>query len=378
MAQKLRDFGRQERQKRLLQEIMDDTEDYDTNDPRKTYGHGNQARDHIYTTIKLTNNTSLPILGKGESIYSGSLIKNATKYSLAVIRFSIPGGTIPIGFWKQNLWKVSLTYNGFSRTIPVDYIPYANFSPNGTPQYTIYSYQAYADMINEALAECYTELIGDSGPIPDVTAAPFINYENTTNMFGLYAQEGYISANAKLYFNTALFSLFQNYLAYASTTTDFEWNIVLKNFNDLNTSITDSKIPTGYVKMSQEYPTLFNFNDIIGLNILSNTLGVAGNVYPVQNTTTTSTVVNAQTGSGPPTIPLLADFIGYYGQGQPEGVRGQNFFSSTGPWILQDLELDNINSIDIQIFMRDRQGIDHPYYLPAYETADVKFVFQKK
>lgn len=354
-----------------------DIDDPDANDPRKTYGHGNQPRDYVYATIKLTNNTALPILGKGESIYSGSLMKNASKYNLAVIRFSIPGGTIPIGFWKQDLWKVSLTYLGYVFTASVGYIDYANFKPNGIPQFTIYSYQAYVEMINATLDFCYTEFVKLTGPIPGVTAAPFMSYENTTNMFSLYAQTGYITSNVGLFFNTALFSLFQNFLAYARTTVDLEWEIVIKDLHGLNTSATDPKIPSGYVKMNQEYPTLFNFNDIIGLNILSNTLGVAGNVYPIQNTSD-QTIVNANTGSGPPTIPLLVDSIGYYGQGQPEGVRGQNFFSSTGPWILQDLEIDDIKSIDIQIFMRDRQGFDHPYYLPAYETADIKLVFVRK
>ena len=75
-------------------------------------------------------------------------------YELAIVRFKIPRTTIPMMFWKNNYWSITLKI-GIQ-----EYTEYLNFIPNTTfpGRDSIYTQQEFVDSINNAFVTAFTAL----------------------------------------------------------------------------------------------------------------------------------------------------------------------------------------------------------------------------
>ena len=333
----------------------------------------NEGRNNIYWTISMINNTALPVLAEFSETYNAPVVENARDYQLAIIRFVVPGGSIPILNFKNKVYYVTLQYGATIKTILLEYETLININGNDT----IFSYQAMMRIINEAFKEAFNELIGTVGPIVGCTAPPFMEYVPQTNMCPLFAQSGYVNT-IKVFMNTRLYGLFGNFMArYTPTNVGYEFEIILEDQNTTNTSSSNIFVPTGYIMMQQDYPTLSNWADFVEINFISNTLGVASDFYPIANNSD-QLVTNNNSGNGPSTSPYLADFRSYQNNLDPGGIQGSNYFAAQGPWVMKDLQKNTIDKLDIKIVLKNRQGEQFDYYIPPYDKVDIKFAFVKK
>ncbi len=338
--------------------------------------------DIIYYNFNIVNNNNFPIPCAYSDNAVAPLLENARDYLLTVVRFVLDGSTIPIFIFKGNTYTVSCTLNGanvFTLGNPnpylaVEYIPYdRKFLLD-----TVFSYQAFLEMINVTLKAFHTEMLLTTalGPTP-----AFMDYDATTGLCDLYVPETYYTFNVKIYFNTALYGFFNNFLSqfYGNDTTyGRDYEIIIKPQETINTKLSVLAIPTGYFRIQQEFSSLSSWFDITSIVFESNTLGVKSEYTPTQNLSKSVLSSNNNAGSGPAVTPLMTDFQPYYDPTDKAGPRGYLYYTPSGPYRLINMDKDKVQQLDVNIKLRDRVGNTYQYYVPPNQSVQIKIGFLRK
>lgn len=332
-----------------------------------------------------------------KNVLNQSLIDDPSKYYLSVLRFQMPTADIPIlipeiasfgpdnpiGDVNKTVYSVTLTSNG--ETSGQIFVEFISIVPNSTPRaitiddpnpmvnpsdyYFIYNYRHFIDLVNTAFETAFTNLnnnlISQAKPIiPGV--APFITYNGQTYLMTLHASPQFLYStnplSSKIYMNYKLFTFFDGiefiFLDYLS---QFGIEIQIKDYNGTNFD------GTNYL-MSQQYPSLSNWNIFKSVQIVSSFLPVEVETVPIPSYQDQN-ILN--------TLSVVKDFVPFYENG-PE-FRSFINFSYSGSY-----ELINLNSnipisvIDISVYWLDRYGNRYLLSIPYNQVLTIKFVFIKK
>jgi hypothetical protein len=172
--------------------------------------------DHVYLNIAIPHNDALsvngsPTLATFTNNYSQPIISNPLEYEMSIVRFSLPGGDLPIQICpiqpypntdpNLTVYGVALSYGTY--TTPVQYLEYV---PNNTltippapaagegvvrnqyvRYYQIFSYQQIVDMINAAYQAAFINLSANTTP-PTGAVAPFMTFNSANDLFTMNAQ----------------------------------------------------------------------------------------------------------------------------------------------------------------------------------------------
>jgi hypothetical protein len=218
---------------------------------------------------------------------------------------------------------------------------------------------------------------------PGVTKIPEMIFNKNGGTFAIMLPEEYETNNMKVYFNTRLFSLFGNfYHTYNPANTNYEYELLYDRADGINVSILSTPpgrnvlAPAGYIFCSQEYEALFNLQEFTSIVFRSGQLGLTPEYAP--NPNTSATIVQESTLSGvAESAAMITDLVPYFGSGDRAGIRGYQYYAPDAKrWI--ELNIDSIDNIDIQIYLRDKVGREIPYYIPPFSTASLKLVFARK
>ena len=338
--------------------------------------------DNYYYNISIVNNDKVSQLAQFQQILTNQIIQNPEDYYISCIRFSLNTTTIPIFLFKDDSYFITMKYNGFRFSAPVVFTGFT-VPQLGKP---IFSYQAFIDMINDTFITVYNGLAALTTLPVGASQPPYLIYNSQSNLISLYAQDRYDTVvNAtdpvEVFCNTILGDFFFSFWYYffgenTPTKTDLKW--IIKNIHNSNTTL-DPTVPTGYIKMTQDFSTLFNWPNISSIAFKSNLMNVRPEYITIANSTAFLSNSNSNTaGSGIPSTNQITDFIPSLSAQDPAGWRGGLTYVPSAQYRLLDLLGNNQNAIDITIVWKDNQNNEYTLAIPPGGVANIKLAFIKK
>lgn len=337
--------------------------------------------EYVYYNYNVVNTKTESVPCEFSETLTGAILNNGKKYFVTAVRFVLDGSSIPMFYFKDSTYYVTLTWNGFVGQAPVVYTPFQDTHNENT----VYSITAFLEMINAAFATAVGDLVtNSSGAFPPLGGPtndpPFMLFDAATGLISLYAQTLYATfiTPTKIFMNTPLYQFFTNFMVQfngENLASKQDYEILLRNLK-FNT-ITVPNLTGTYYKMTQEYNSIFNWFDITGIIFASNALGVVSEYLPVQNTTS-NLVTNNSAGAGPSSTPMVTDFQPYLAPGDSAGIRGYLYYAPNSQWRFINLTQDIIRKFDITVKLRDKLGGEHIYYLPPNVSFQMKLAFVER
>jgi hypothetical protein len=358
-----------------------------------------------------TNGTTAPVQLQFNDIRNSPYINCPENYFMSLVRFYVESSSLPImlpaveiGQSNPNklIYSVSMRYVGVSSTIYTQqtfltYVPYDTLAPVAsapttyqdvsTTYYYIYSYQQWIKMINTALASCITALNASvvaaaNGDVLPSTNAPFMIMDPnsfTTNMNAdISGFNESLARPIELYFNTALWSLYNNYqwtgYGNSSSLNGRNYKMNIYNNNGQN-SMTISALYTVLV-MFQEQPTVSLLNPVSSIVFTTGQLPVVPSLSstPILFNSSTS---NTSGGNNANISPIISDFEVPFSA--LDTYKPNISYSASAEYRLIDLYGNSpLNAIQITVSWKDFFGNIRPLYLLADCVANLKIMFRRK
>jgi len=353
--------------------------------------HANQKLpdDIIYYNIAISNSTVDFMPAVYNQIAQVPILEKPDEYFMTITRFSIPGQSIPIfHFLKSSVDKplngywLSLTYLNQTFSTELIYFPEIDTTNYTGDNNTIYSYNAFVNMMNVAMQTCYTAVLNycieESLPAPPQTEAPFFQYNAVNHLVSLYCQTSYDPAVSGLLnqmtisMNNILYYFFNNFFVQrvgdqSPNHRDYDFIITNQHNNYITSDTNNPDITFPYYKNQQEYPTLYNWNDSTTITFTSCLFPTSAEYAP----TTQNQVLNSEK--------ILTDFEPLQTLSDPSGFRGYLQYYASGPYRLINLTTNSpLTNIDLQVFYKDELGNTYPLIINRNSTLSVKIAFIKK
>jgi len=311
--------------------------------------------DQIYYNLKI----DAPNTGENDAIYSENrvqpILERPSDYELAIVRFSVPTTQIPMFFFIENQWSLTLRYNN------IDYLEYLQFVPNSAsnPVDTIYVPQEFVDSINNAFTASFLAL-KTANPGILSTVAPEMTYDPVTDLITLNVQQNYLTDGIDIFFNNPLNILIFSFQTFynASPPSQQVYRIIVADRGGLNTGTLGGQ--PSYL-MKQEFPTTFTWSIATKLRFETNSIPVVRELDGGQKNITSA---------------LLTDFNFPSGE---RYTRDPLIFFPQGPLRWQSLNSDYpLNKIDLQVYWVDKDDKKYLLKIIGTEYCSVKIVFRKK
>lgn len=351
------------------------------------------SADNQYYNAIIANNSNNFVNAKYSAALTNPIIDNPSEYYLSIIRFTIPAANIPIFIYDPLVnYKVSLSYNGFSASQALTYIPTTILTPAqaGEFYYYVNSYQLFIDMINKAYLAAFTTLSGLTALPVGVTHAPWLIYNAETELISLIAQKEYTTepsnASVKVWSDISILRKLEGF-EYKSnafnpaTTNGQQFQLSIKNNSNnilANVVAPDGTALTNCLEMKQEYPTLYRWNDVRSIVFLADNMPVNQEIYPSGSSLPTDPTTASYISQGISLYnPVLTDFEIATGKG-PDALSSIQYVPQS-QWRFVDLQSTQpLRKIGFIMKWADTFGNLHDFSLTPGDSITVKIAFLKK
>lgn len=353
---------------------------------------------HTYLNIQVSGGSSVgadPNCNYSQQ-FQAAILDNPANYHLAIVRFSVPTGDIPLMIVPAQLGQSNpamLTYGvglsssdgtrAFANVIwtPED----ATVSPPAPPltaqdttsskYYWAYSYQTLVDCINTAFASCVTQLAA----LGKTVVQPRLEFDITVNTYTLYAQQSTFEASVvnrcNVFMNKPLAAILPNFRTIFTGDPNYTYQFVIK-LNPMATNVTAASDPyPSYVAMMQEFPNLQS-QTALNTILLTTSVSVAGEFFSA--TAPYGSTLKGLTSSSNNARRILTDFVCNTTIGF-EFKQGGIQYSPTAEYRLVDMEQTTpLTNFDLQVFWTDIYGNFYPLTLPPNQSFNCKVLFRRK
>jgi hypothetical protein len=348
----------------------------------------------IYYNFNMVNNNGTSVQATTQENLNGPIISNAKDYFLSCIRFVMDGSSIPIFNFKTGAYKVSLTTIGQLTNLLA--IGQATVLYSGQDAefglQSVYSYTDFLQMINDAYARAMIALgvaLTANGDLPaqrPTTVAPYMVFVPQSGTCPIFIPTPYIGnadprVNIKVFMNIELYEFFDNFYIHKfgeSLPSGLDVQILAVDLQGTNLNTQTPFVPPLFFMMQQEYNSLFKWVQYTGITFESNSLGVRPEYIPTQNVSLNSLTAQGNAGTGPPSTNLLTDFQPYLAPGDSAGIRGYLYYTPSSQYRLINMLKDTISTLDLTVNLRDKIGNTVPYYIPPFQSLQVKIIFAHK
>lgn len=377
------------------------------------------SADHVYFNVIMNNTSAINLMIAQYSQTSTiPILDNPSEYYCSIIRFDVPVEQIPIFIFADNTYSVTISNAGVDYQTFLAYVP--NYSPNIPPNdRSVYSYQQFIDSINNAITSSFNNMTAalpayntlvnyavgalvqlggvayislqtpNMGNIPSSSPtfwarviAPYMTYDPVTQLCTINAPTSFYNPSfsnwnqpLKLWFNSALWSFFNNFYKIFNSFFSQPYNVNGKNFQIIvaPTGINDITIPANKggpiagFGMIQEFVSISDWNGFLGLVFFTSNIPVKYESIP--------SLQNGQTGLITSSQPILTDF-----EAQTDGpIRNHLQYVPTAEYRLVNLQsTTELRTIDLQIYYQFKDGSLLPLYIQPLDTATIKILFRKK
>ena len=318
----------------------------------------------------------------------------ASDYLFSIVRFSLETNCLPVFFCSiqssqsdpnLSIYSVSMQYNNQTVQTYIEFIPQdktasvptspinnVNGLQSFTDYYYVYNYEYLLYLVNNALQTCFTTLEGLT-QLP-TTVAPYFKWNSQTNTASLVSDiEGFddLSSNyIKLFFNNALFTLFESLPSYTINDISSQGLIYQISCSSFGIADTTTNNNITYLLCNQEFSTIAIWNPVVSIIFISNTLPIKAEAL------------------GAPLIYLNNN---YYQSTNNKNIAGvisdfqtsDNIYKSYvnyQPTVLRYIELTGeqpITKIDVEVYWKNRLGDLIPFKLNPFNTMTIKVCFTR-
>jgi hypothetical protein len=325
---------------------------------------------NIYFSSNLYNETNNEIRAQFNTTNSSAIIDEPSSYCIAIERLAIDAHSIPLFFFRENYYSITLKYKPTGDYIQtyLNWVEYRNPPPVFYSEFrSVYYFQHLIEMVNNALSTAYTNLVSLVGPLPPTapSEAPVLIYDIISRIFSFELNEEYEDINTdgiEIYMNLNLFKLFRSFF--------------IEYYTPPTISGMDRRIVV--------YKDYYNYKNTMPRKIiLSQQYESIGDVYQLNSIliATQMPVISESIGSGNYSnnkLGLLTDFIPYPSNSPYDNNSVIIHNPTQHRWI--DLQNSNqiFNVINWQIFFSDNQGGLYPLFIGPEKSVKIKFVFRRK
>lgn len=359
---------------------------------------------NVYYDVIMPNTTTSKLVPAAFSEErTQDIVSRGSDYEMSIVRFAIPGSTIPVkivetlipqasttaGWVDKNtlIYSVSLQYGANVYRVYLQWVAESSLiQPADTVDttniysfqyYSLFSYQYFTDLVNIALSTAFTAL-KTANPAAVQTASPYLVYNPSNKLYSLVAQSTYVTdANQiTIFFNQPLFYLFNSfsniYNLNATLGRDYQINFKY-NYDSVVPPINQIIIPAGcpgattaaYV-MTQEYPVLFNWNSMKSIVFTSGNIPLR---KEYQATLNQSGVQNF--------LPIVTDMIPLTADGTEN--RSTIVYNPTAEYRFSDLVSEEpLRKFQINLFWQDNKLRLYPIYINPNDFISLKILFRRK
>ena len=328
---------------------------------------------HVYVNLEATNNTNEDKICQFEMKGIRLFQDDASIYSVSVNRLSMDGVSIPIlNMPDDTKYEVRVQIGVKVGTAFVKYVKLDGRNPFN---FGVYSYRHLCDMISDALFRATETMdVSVTGTIP--------SFRFYSDKFALFIPDRFNDPlrpeSDGIYFNQALYSLFENFYVrkqsngWAQFITD-PTDVTTKNFGSGGINVA---VPDGYSVSSTEYQA---FNRLMSTHsVVIKTSSLATKPEFISNINTTNNLSGDINNSGNiPKSNMLTDLVLSVDSGDTGGVRGHIYYAPSRSRFIDIIGRD-VTDIDCAIFLKDRQGIEIPFYIAPGSVVTLKLQFIRK
>lgn len=302
----------------------------------------------VYYNINVTNNTSGNINATYAENRTQPLLEKCDDYALTIVRFSIDGSAIPLFYFPDYQFYVTLSYGGNDySTLLV------------SPKSNIYSYQEFVNIINVGLTSSFNAL-KLANPAVTSTEAPYTIYNRDTKTIDIIVQKSYVADNITLWYNYPLYSFFESYDCVFANNFSNQIKAVNIFIKDLKNNSYDL---THYI-MPQEFSTLFAW-------VRYNKIVFTSNLIPVR-----TEGIASRNGTGNVTnFNILTDFE-LDRDLNPRSVLQYN--NNTEFRYTNLVSNGALRNIDFNIYLQDDKNDIKPLQIAPTKSYSIKLLFRKK
>lgn len=352
-----------------------------------SYDSNKPTSDNVYIDIKVNNDTdSRGVLAKYSQTRLEPLLSNPSNYYLALVRWKIPGFSLPLlifpiqnGQGDPNLSEYSVTLETSTDIVQfyLHFVSYnvpqfppttANPTQEPSPYYFIFDYQQMLNILNDALLNAHNTLTGK----PVGSVAPFLIYDPTTKLFSIIAtQADYgvdltpspivptFDAPIKIYFNFKLFSLFNGFPSRITT----EGSVESTQGRDVQILISDyNNAPLGDNQVIQDFTSISYWSPVKQVVFITELIPANSENTAVSNDSFRK---------------ILTDFEPIPSSNQD--VRTTYQYFPQGQYRLIDMiGTKPLYNIDLQVKWLDINGNEYYVTIPPFQQFTAKMLFVKR
>jgi hypothetical protein len=324
----------------------------------------------LYYTLQYNNVSGVLKPLEFNASFQRPLIENPQEWDVSVIRFKIPNYETPIFTFTDNLYYMSLEYNGTYARLPVKYIP-QNDAVNNRHVFEI---QGFIAMLNYTIkngdplpANCLYNEIQKTVMLP-TSVMPYFVYDETTKLISLIANDKFLDTQTtpiRLFVNNALYQMIQGFPTYHYTNIH-EFHLLVQDYYNYNL------YNTTYYKMTQQAPSFGLMSDMSGL-ILTSSLPIQNESTGIQFSVPTDVMNQGQQVS----VPILQDFI-------PTELDISTFskdivYNAITPYRQVEMISNSpIYNVNVKAYIQNISGTLTQTQMPPYASANIKLMFTKK
>lgn len=325
------------------------------------------------------------------------ILDNCSDYYCSVVRFDIPLDDVPLYIVpiipnqpdnNKTIYTVGYTFSGIKYAENVQYVPDNNIIlPAGyqnqsymkiNPYYYVYTYNNLLNSINNTFDDLFA-ISGLSGVLPSGTVAPFITFNQETQLFFFTVPELMLpnasgGVDVDIFVNSPLQTLISSFqFSYNSPGNQpygEDYKFILGDYVD-NTVVTYPGATGNYIVFKEEYNTLQNWITLRKILITTNSIPIQSEFVPTFNN---DGVQNSNAGS----LNILTDFTP-----QIETIAGQSrtvaYYVPTSQYRLIDMKAHRpLYNIQLRILWQDKFGNLYPITIGPTQEASIKIAFLKK
>lgn len=337
--------------------------------------------DNIYYDVLIQNNTDEEIVATYNETSKKVLVDNPKDYYLTIVKFSIPSTDIPIFAYPPNpvppgqpdrRFKVTTRFGATQETVVVPFIPAGVGTSN-----TVFTYQSFIEMINQAIRTSLINLWASAGPLPvpdpNIASNPvpiMIFTDENTPLYIRFPQEyneDIVPGTVKMFMNYNLFTFFQNFQHFFySYTADDGYEIRVTDTGNNFESITSGPYTGDYYNMHQDSATFYLWWDIRDV-IVTTSIPINAEI-----------IGNVGSGGNYNTIPILTDVSTSF-FGQPYQQRSDILYIPQPQYrLITLLDHGQLSQIDFKFFYRTKNLELRPLLLAPQTNLSMKILFTKK
>ena len=273
-------------------------------------------------------------------------------FELAIVRFKIPRTTIPMLYFKDNFWYITLKIGSNVYTEPLVFIPNTD---NVELRNAYYTHQEFVDSVNNAFGLAFQRLNNDHVITSDYPCV--MTYDPITKLFEIEVQQNYLVDGIDIIFNSNimnLFSSFQNYFLQGDGNLNYRLIIAdrITNVGTLNGQLSYNLV--------QDFPTEASLSMLQSIRIETASIPIVRELDGSQKDISSSLLTDFNTSSSSYDTSDLQYF--------PQGPLRYLDMTSKYP----------LNQIDFTVFYVTKDNEKILLQLNKNESLNIKFLFRRK